>query len=82
MEDHTTVTRTVRNRNGKTELSVSVARTGATVLLQAEGAGKAFKISLHGVGEVAEVRGAHWNGQGIIEVPAYSGKVEVSIQLK
>lgn len=82
LEDHATVTRTVRNRNGKTELSVSVTRTGATVLLQAEGAGKAFKISLHGVGEVAQVQGGHWNGQGIIEVPAYSGKIEVSIQLK
>ncbi|AZS14283.1 alpha-xylosidase [Paenibacillus lutimineralis] len=81
LEDHATVTRTVRNRNGKTELFVSVTRKGATVLLQAEGAGKAFKISLHGVGEVAQVQGGHWNGQGIIEVPAYSGKIEVSIQL-
>lgn len=82
LEDHATVTRTVRNKSGETELSVRVARTGAAVSLQAEGAGKAFKISLHGIGEVTQVQGGQWNGQGIIEVPVYSGEVEVSIQLK
>ncbi|MOA00598.1 hypothetical protein D3C78_1199700 [compost metagenome] len=50
--------------------------------LKAEGAGKAFKVSLHGMGEAASVEGGNLGNNGIIEVPAFNGKVELQITLK
>ncbi|WMT42220.1 alpha-xylosidase [Paenibacillus sp. D2_2] len=82
LEDQMSVSRTVRGIEGTTELTVTAIRQGNVVTLRAEGVGKGFKVSLHGMGEVKEVQGGQWNGQGVIEVPAYSEKTEVSILLK
>lgn len=76
------VTRTVRNVKGETDLAVAVVREGSKVSLKAEGAGKAFKVSLHGMGEAASVEGGNLGNNGIIEVPAFNGKVELQITLK
>lgn len=82
LEEGVSVTRTVRNMKGETELAVVAVRKGNQVTLSAEGAGKSFKVSLHGMGEVASVHGGELTNEGIIEVSSFSGKTELHITLK
>ncbi|SDE81610.1 alpha-D-xyloside xylohydrolase [Fontibacillus panacisegetis] len=82
LQEGVQVTRTVRNVNGETDLTVTAVREGSKVSLNAEGAGKAFKVSLHGMGETQSAEGGNLNNNGIIEVPAFSGQVELQITLK
>ncbi|MEF2964866.1 alpha-xylosidase [Paenibacillus sp. M1] len=82
LEEGVSATRTVRNMKGETELQVTAVREGSKVTLSAEGAGKAFKVSLHGMGEVASVQGGSLTEQGTVEVPSFSGKAELQISLK
>lgn len=80
-EDGVQVTRTVRNVKGETELSVTATREGSKVLVRAEGAGKAFTVSLHGMGDISSVEGGNLNADGTIEVPAFNGKVDLIVTL-
>lgn len=82
LEDGVKVTRTVRNMKGETELQVTAIREGSKVTVTAEGAGKAFKVSLHGMGDVASVQGGELNNEGKVEVASFSGKIELAISLK
>lgn len=82
LEDGVKVTRTVRNMKGETELQVTAVREGSKVTVTAEGAGKAFKVSLHGMGDVASVQGGELNNEGKVEVASFSGKIELAISLK
>lgn len=82
LEDGVKVTRTVRNMKGESELQVTAVREGSKVTVSAEGAGKAFKVSLHGMGDVASVQGGELNNEGKVEVASFSGKTELAISLK
>ncbi|WP_435924694.1 alpha-xylosidase [Paenibacillus sp. DYY-L-2] len=82
LEDGVKVTRTVRNMKGETELQVTAVREGSKVTVTAEGAGKAFNVSLHGMGDVASVQGGELNNEGKVEVASFSGKIELAISLK
>lgn len=82
LQEGVTVTRTVRNMKGETELTVTAVRQGSKVTLGAEGAGKAFKVSLHGMGEVASVQGGELTNEGTVSVTSFSGKTELQISLK
>ncbi|WP_410767858.1 alpha-xylosidase [Fontibacillus sp. BL9] len=82
LQEGVQVTRTVRNMKGETELSVTAVREGSKVTLSAEGAGKAFKVSLHGMGEVTSVQGGELTNEGTVEVSSFSGKTELQISLK
>ncbi|MNI05705.1 Alpha-xylosidase [compost metagenome] len=82
LQEGAQVTRTVRNVNGDTDLTVTAVREGSKVSLKAEGAGKAFKVSLHGMEAAQSVEGGTLNNNGVIEVPAFNGKVELQITLK
>jgi alpha-D-xyloside xylohydrolase len=82
IEDGVTLARTVRNAKGDVELQVTVVRSGNTIKLTAEGAGKPFFVTLHGMGEAAEVQGAVLAGNGAVEVAAFTGKTELQITLK
>lgn len=82
LQEGVTVTRTVRNMKGETELTVTAVREGSKVTLGAEGAGKAFKVSLHGMGEVASVQGGELTNEGTVSVASFSGKTELQISLK
>lgn len=82
LQEGVTVTRTVRNMKGETELTVTAVRQGSKVTLVAEGAGKAFKVSLHGMGEVAYVQGGELTNEGTVSVTSFSGKTELQISLK
>lgn len=81
IKDGAAVSRKVRNVKGETELEVTVARTGSSLKVTATGAGKAFKVSLHGE-EVASVEGATLGQDGIIEVASFKGSAELNITLK
>ncbi|MEK5477220.1 alpha-xylosidase [Paenibacillus sp. FSL R5-0407] len=82
LQEGVSVTRTVRNMKGETELTVTAVRQGSKVTLGAEGAGKAFKVSLHGMGEVASVQGGELTNEGTVSVTSFSGKTELQISLK
>ncbi|GIP55436.1 MULTISPECIES: alpha-xylosidase [Paenibacillus] len=82
LQEGVTVTRTVRNMKGETELTVTAVRQGSKVTLGAQGAGKAFKVSLHGMGEVASVQGGELTNEGTVSVTSFSGKTELQISLK
>lgn len=82
IQDGATVSRTVRNIEGESELQVSVSRNGNTVKLSAEGAGKPFHVALHGLGEASSVQGGALASNGVIEVGSFSGQTEVIITLK
>jgi len=82
LENQMSVSRTVRGVEGTAELAVTAVRQGNVVTLSAEGVGKGFKVSLHGMGEIKEVQGGQWKGQNLVEVSTYSEKTEVSILLK
>lgn len=82
IQDGATVSRTVRNIEGESELQVSVSRNGNTVKLSAEGAGKPFHVALHGLGEASSVQGGALASNGVIEVGSFSGQTEVVITLK
>ncbi|WP_059052023.1 alpha-xylosidase [Paenibacillus senegalimassiliensis] len=82
IQDGATVSRTVRNIEGESELQVSVSRNGNTVKLSAEGAGKPFQVALHGLGEASSVQGGVLASNGVIEVGSFSGQTEVVITLK
>ncbi|MNC83515.1 hypothetical protein D3C75_1375140 [compost metagenome] len=60
---------------------MTVARTGSSLKVTASGAGKAFKVSLHGE-KVASVEGATLGQDGIIEVASFKGSAEFTITLK
>lgn len=82
IEDGAQVSRKVRNVKGDTDLELAVSREGSTLRITAEGAGKPFGISLHGMGEAASVQGGQLNAEGRIEVSAFSGKTEIQVTLK
>ncbi|RCX22646.1 alpha-D-xyloside xylohydrolase [Fontibacillus phaseoli] len=82
LQEGVQVTRTVRNVKGETELLVTAVREGSKVTLSAEGAGKAFKVSLHGMGEATTVQGGELTNEGTVEVTSFSGKTELQIFLK
>lgn len=76
------VSRTVRNLKGEAELTATAVRNGKNVSVQVEGAGKAFTLSLHGIGEIASVQGAELKESGVLAVAGFNGKVTVEITLK
>lgn len=76
-----TVTRTVRNAKGDVELQVTVVRNGNSLKLSAEGAGKPFRVTLHGMGEAVSVQGGTLADQKV-EVASFTGKTELQITLK
>lgn len=82
IKDGATLSRTVRNAKGDAELNVNVVRSGKLVKLTAEGAGKPFFVTLHGMGEAAAVQGAVLASNGAVEVASFSGKTELQITLK
>ncbi|SME89118.1 alpha-D-xyloside xylohydrolase [Paenibacillus barengoltzii] len=82
IEDGATVSRTVRNIKGEAELQVTVVRQGKLVKLTAEGAGKPFYVTLHGMGEAESVQGATLSSNGAVKVEAFTGKTELQITLK
>lgn len=82
LADGAAVSRTVRNVKGAAELNVTAAKSGNVVTLSAEGAGKPFRVALHGMGEIASVQGGTLAADGTIEVAAFSGKAELQIALK
>ncbi|MNN47902.1 hypothetical protein D3C81_1623460 [compost metagenome] len=82
IKDGATLSRTVRNAKGDAELNVTVVRSGKLVKLTAEGAGKPFFVTLHGMGEAAAVQGAVLASTGAVEVASFSGKTELQITLK
>lgn len=73
--------RMVRNVNGETELSVTAVREGSSIAVRAEGAGKPFSLSLHGMGKASSVQGGKLTEQGMIEVAGFSGQIEIIISL-
>lgn len=82
LADGAAVSRTVRNVKGAAELNVTAAKSGNVVTLSAEGAGKPFRVALHGMGEIASVQGGTLAANGTIEVAAFTGKAELQITLK
>lgn len=82
LADGAAVSRTVRNVKGAAELNVTAAKSGNVVTLSAEGAGKPFRVALHGMGEIASVQGGTLAADGTIEVAAFTGKAELQIALK
>ncbi|MNJ79352.1 hypothetical protein D3C77_773430 [compost metagenome] len=60
---------------------MTATREGSKVLVRAEGAGKAFTVSLHGMGDISSVEGGNLNADGTIEVPAFNGKVDLIVTL-
>lgn len=82
LADGAAVSRTVRNVKGAAELNVTAAKSGNVVTLSAEGAGKPFRVALHGMGDIASVQGGTLAADGTIEVAAFSGKAELQIALK
>lgn len=82
VEDGAALSRTVRNAKGDAELHVTVVRSGKLVTLTAEGAGKPFSVTLHGMGEAAAVQGGALADNGKLEVASFSGKTELQITLK
>ncbi|WP_334077337.1 alpha-xylosidase [Paenibacillus sanfengchensis] len=82
LDEGVAVTRAVRNVKGETELLVTAVREGGKIKLTAEGAGKAFKVAVYGMGEIASVEGGTLNGEGIVEAASFTGKTELVISLK
>ncbi|GIP11157.1 alpha-xylosidase [Paenibacillus macerans] len=82
LADGAAVSRTVRSVKGAAELNVTAAKSGNVVTLSAEGAGKPFRVALHGMGEIASVQGGTLAANGTIEVAAFTGKAELQITLK
>ncbi|WP_334075268.1 alpha-xylosidase [Paenibacillus sp. A14] len=82
LDEGVAVTRAVRNVKGETELLVTAVREGGKIKLTAEGAGKAFKAAVYGMGEIASVEGGTLNGEGIVEAASFTGKTELVISLK
>ncbi|RUT46482.1 alpha-xylosidase [Paenibacillus anaericanus] len=82
LQDGATVSRKVRNVKGETELEVTAVRNGSQVTLHAAGVGKPFNVSLHGDEAIASIQGANLSDQGVVEVAAFSEKVELQITLK
>ena len=62
-------------------ITVTATREGSKLLLHAEGAGKAFTVNLHGMGDVSSVDGGNLTADGTIEVAAFNGKVDLIITL-
>lgn len=82
LQEGVQVTRTVRNVKGETDLTVTAVREGSKISLRAEGAGKAFKVSLHGMGAAQSAEGGKLNENGVVEVSAFHDTVELQITLK
>lgn len=82
IEEGAVVTRTVRNEKAAAQLTVTATREGNVLKLTAEGAGKPFSVSLHGMGEVVSVQGGKLAENGTVEVSSFNGKLELQITLK
>jgi alpha-D-xyloside xylohydrolase len=84
--DGAEVSRKVRNVQGETELEVTVTRIGSSVKLNATGVGKAFYVSCHGFGVIADSTSSSisvkLDDAGRVAVAPFSGSVELIITLK
>lgn len=82
LEEGASATAVVRDRQGAVELTATATRSGKVITLQVDGNGKAFKVTLHGVGAIASVdgAGAALNGAAV-EVPAGAKSAAVKVQL-
>lgn len=55
LENGASVTREIRGLNGEVELKFQAVREGNTISITADGPGKSFNVSLHGMGQISSV---------------------------
>ncbi|MMZ71170.1 Alpha-xylosidase [compost metagenome] len=69
------------NGQGERELAAKAERTGDTIQVSAEGAGKPWKLVLRGIKQLAGVQGgsAQVSAQGVIITPEAGHEVIISL---
>ena len=81
LEDGASASAIVRDTTGASQLEVSVTRSGASLELRASGAGKPFRLTLHGgIAAASAVTGAGRLEDGVVVCDGFDGEVIFTVR--